>query len=379
MVRGYSLLVGPDSVDTVSEFLGLSVVGELALHPDGIGVGSIGNSTVDGAVAAALQSVVTLTGSGSIPVEEDILAQDGLGDLASLGVALTLDLGEVLLLSSVLVADGRGINGGGNGFVESLEAGIGQPIILDLLELGTVLASSFGSDHKIVEGLKVGVGGANDEGMVAGIDGGGDEGGSLGIGTGNGKEVGACGSSHVNCGSTCIPLRKQLTHDISLGTDGNQTVNVLADWNENLSGHMTTLLGTRSLVLNVNTSSTLLNEELGELHDGGKTTVTSVGIGNNRSQVIEVVETGTLRLGDGETLLSLLAVVEELGHEKVADLVRDGGLGIVLGWCSQFVDKMLNLRRGSQPDQDRARQKQRQWKMIAIQRRRQCRGTLPSE
>lgn len=104
---------------------------------------------------------------------------------------------------------------------------------------------------------------------------------------------------------------------------------MFADGDQDLSGHVTTLLGTRSLVLNVNTSSTLLNEELGELHDGGETTVTSVGIGNDGSEVVEVVEVGALRLGDGETLLALLSVVEELGHEEVTDLVGDGGVGVI--------------------------------------------------
>lgn len=204
-----SLLVGPDGVNAISEILGLLEVGQLRLHPDGIGVRSIGDGTVDGAVAAALQSVVSLTGSGSIPIEVDVLAQDGLGNLAGLGVTLALDLGGVLLLGGVLVADGGGIDGSDDGLVEALELGGNQPLILNLLELSTVLASGLGSDHKIVEGLEVGVGGANDEGMVAGVDGGGDEGGSLGIGTGNCQEIGACGS-HVNCSSNYFSRGKSL-------------------------------------------------------------------------------------------------------------------------------------------------------------------------
>lgn len=207
VMKRNSLLVGPDGVNAISEILGLLEVRQLGLHPDGISVRSIGDGAVDGAVATALQSVVSLTGSGSIPIEVDVLAQDGLGNLAGLGVTLALDLGGVLLLGGVLVADGRGIDGSDDGLVEALELGGNQPLILNLLELSTVLASGLGSDHKIVEGLEVGVGGANDEGMVAGVDGGGDEGGSLGIGTGNSQEIGACGS-HVNCSSTNFPGEK---------------------------------------------------------------------------------------------------------------------------------------------------------------------------
>ncbi len=118
----------------------------------------------------------------------------------------------------------------------------------------------------------------------------------------------------------------RLTHDVGLGTDGNQTVNVLADGDKDLAGHVATLLGARGLVLNVNTSSTLLNKELGELHDGGETAMAGVGIGNDGTEVVNVGELGTLALGDTETLLALLAVVEELGHEQVANLVGDGSL-----------------------------------------------------
>lgn len=119
---------------------------------------------------------------------------------------------------------------------------------------------------------------------------------------------------------------ESLTHDVSLGTDGNQTVNVLADGNENLAGHVAALLGARGLVLNVNTGSTLLNEELGELHDGGETAMAGIGISNDGTEVVDVGELGALALGDAETLLALLAVVEELGHEQVANLVGDSSL-----------------------------------------------------
>jgi hypothetical protein len=35
-----------------------------------------------------------------------------------------------------------------------------------------------------------------------------------------------------------------------------------------------------------------------------------------------------LRLRDAETLLALLAVMEELGHEEMADLVGNSGLSL---------------------------------------------------
>lgn len=118
----------------------------------------------------------------------------------------------------------------------------------------------------------------------------------------------------------------KLTHDVSLGTDSRKTVNVFADGNQDLSGHVTTLLRSWGLVLNVNTSSTLLDEELGQLHHSSQTTMSSIRIGNDGAEVVDVGQLGSLRFGDAQALLSLLSVVEQLRHEEVADLVGDGGL-----------------------------------------------------
>ena len=163
--------------------------------------------------------------------------------------------------------------------------------------------------------------------MVARVDSAGDEGGGFGVGTGNGEEVGAWRRIGLDYLRTNVGIRHWLTHDISLSADGNETVDVFADRNQDLASHVSTLLGTRRLILNVNTSSTLLDKELGELHDSCQTTVTGVCICNERSQEVDV---WCLRLvGRAETLFALLAVVEELGHEQVADLVGDGGVRVV--------------------------------------------------
>lgn len=111
------------------------------------------------------------------------------------------------------------------------------------------------------------------------------------------------------------------THDVGLRTDGDQAVDVFADGHKHLSSHVATLLGARSLVLNVNTSSTTLNEQLGELHDSGKTTVTGIGIGDDRAQVVDIGNLLTLIPGCGDTLFTLFPVVEQLSKEKLVDLV----------------------------------------------------------
>ncbi len=48
---------------------------------------------------------------------------------------------------------------------------------------------------------------------------------------------------------------------------------------------MTALLAAMKLILEVNTSSTLLSKELGQLEDSAETTVTGIGVGNDGSQV----------------------------------------------------------------------------------------------
>lgn len=185
------LLVGPHGVHTVGEFLGLGIVGQLALHPDGIGVGGESDGAVDGALAAALVAVVALARAGSVPVEVDVLADDGLGNGAGLGVALALGFGVELLNQTSLVSEAAGVDGISDSFAEELDAGFVHPFFFDGAEFIAGEARVFGFDHQVVEGLERGVCGALDEGMVTGIDGGGDEGGGFGVSTSNGEEIGS--------------------------------------------------------------------------------------------------------------------------------------------------------------------------------------------
>ena len=116
------------------------------------------------------------------------------------------------------------------------------------------------------------------------------------------------------------------THDVGLGADGNQSVDVLLDRDKDLASHVAALLRARGLVLDVNAGGTALDEELGELHHGSQTTVTSIGVSNDRGEVVDVGKVGTRLLGVAQALLALLSVVEELGHEELVDLVGDGVL-----------------------------------------------------
>lgn len=119
-----------------------------------------------------------------------------------------------------------------------------------------------------------------------------------------------------------------LTHNVGLSADGDQTVDVLTDGHQHFTSHVPALLRARSLVLNVDTGSASLDEKLGQFHDRGQTTVASVGVRDDGSEVVNVGHLVTLVLWGGDALLTLLPVVEELGHEELVDLVGHGVLGV---------------------------------------------------
>ncbi|KUI62650.1 hypothetical protein VP1G_11414 [Cytospora mali] len=121
-------------------------------------------------------------------------------------------------------------------------------------------------------------------------------------------------------------LASLLTHDVRLCPDSNQAVDVLTDGHEHLAGHVSALLGPGRLVLDVDAGSTLLDEQLGQLHDGRQATVASVTIGDDGAEVVDVGQARPLGLRCRQTLVPLLPVVEELRHEEVGYLVGDGGL-----------------------------------------------------
>jgi hypothetical protein len=205
------------------------------------------------------------------------------------------------------------------------------------LELLSALARSLSLHHHGVQGTELRVRGAENEGMVAVVDVGGDEGGGFRVGTSDNKILN--------------------THDVVLQTDGDETVDVLRDGDQDLASHMTTLLGTRCLVLDVNTSSTLLNEHLGELHDGCETTMASVGISDNGTEVVDNGSGSELRIGQSGPAFALFSVVEQLCHEQVLDLVGNGVRRIIYGTPHRV--KLPNCRSASksthQRDPDQAR------------------------
>ncbi len=73
------------------------------------------------------------------------------------------------------------------------------------------------------------------------------------------------------------------THDICLCSDGDQAVDVFADGNKNLAGHMAALLSSGCLILNMYSRCSLFDEQFCQFHDSGETAMTSVSIRNDGS------------------------------------------------------------------------------------------------
>jgi hypothetical protein len=178
-------------VHALGKLLGLLVIRQLALHPDGVAVGGVGDGPVDGAIAASLEAVVPLPGARSVPVKVNVLAQDAAGDGARLRVGQLLALDGLLVLLCEALGVGVAALGDGveHGIVKALEFGLRQPLVLDGLQRVTQLALLLGGEHQVVERLQVGVGRAQDEGVVARVDGRRDERCGLGVGASDGDQV----------------------------------------------------------------------------------------------------------------------------------------------------------------------------------------------
>ena len=265
-----------------------------------------GDGTVDGTVGTTLVSVVSLAGSVCIPVKADLDAE-----------ALGFGLGLEQRLTNHFLAGRASVSAflpffelGSDSVTATHRLGLGEPLFLESDELGDRRRPRSRHGWRMsTKGSRLVLVVSENEGVVTPVDVGGDVGSRLGIGTGNDEVLN--------------------THDVVLETNGNQTVNVLLDGDKHLTGHVTTLFGTGSLVLNVDTGGTLFDKELGELHDGSETAVTSVGVGNNGTEVVDDGRLGALLGREVGSLLALLAVVEELCHEEVLNLEGDGVVRVV--------------------------------------------------
>lgn len=84
---------------------------------------------------------------------------------------------------------------------------------------------------------------------------------------------------------------------------------------------MAAFLSSWSLVLDVYSSCSLLDEQLCQLHNRGKSPMTSVSVRNDRSQEVRVCNTITIPFRRRDSLLTLFTVVEKLSQEKLLDFI----------------------------------------------------------
>lgn len=119
------------------------------------------------------------------------------------------------------------------------------------------------------------------------------------------------------------------THDIRLGPNCHEPVDMLADRDQYLAGHVPALLGPRGLILNVDACRAPLDKQLRQFHDCRQSSVPSVGIGDDGPQVVDICNPVTVGLGRRESLFAHFPVVEELCHEQLIDLPGDGVLVLI--------------------------------------------------
>mmetsp|Transcript_39892 Transcript_39892/g.49290 ORF Transcript_39892/g.49290 Transcript_39892/m.49290 type:complete len:299 (-) Transcript_39892:19-915(-) len=128
--------------------------------------------------------------------------------------------------------------------------------------------------------------------------------------------------------STCHQHQGRVEH-VGLKTDGNQSLDVLLCGDQDLAAHVAALLGARLLVLNVDASSSVLDEHLRQLHGGSDASVAGVSISDDGIQVVHAGSLGAFIWLHATSLLILLAIVEQLGTEELIHLVGHGVVRVV--------------------------------------------------
>lgn len=284
-------LLRDDGVDTVGELGDLGDRRGGGLAPDHVRDRGEGNGADNGVVDATDDTEESLAGAGCLLAPEDVaeseLGGEGLGVLVGELHGVLHPLVDEVALAGLL-------HGGGDGIGVAHESGRLHP--------GDGVSG-------VDRASNVGVGGTGNEGVVTGVDVVLEEVGRVGIGT-----------AHEHEG---------VLHDISLETGSGHAVSVLTDGDKDLASKVTALLGANLLVLKVNSGGTRLDHHLDELGDGGHATKTSVTVGDDGAEVVNLGGGGLLlgrHLGAGVTLL---ASVELLGLEELVDLVREGVGGVV--------------------------------------------------
>mmetsp|Transcript_28300 Transcript_28300/g.81856 ORF Transcript_28300/g.81856 Transcript_28300/m.81856 type:complete len:259 (-) Transcript_28300:741-1517(-) len=246
-------------LDAIGELLGVGNAGDLGFHPNEIGTRSVSSGALDAVVNTGLELVVSFADSAKFPVEVDrvLLANDLVGGPTSLGVAQSVRIAGLPFGNHVTfgpLTDGKRLDLGKDGLAECHQVGFRSPCLgITCIEERSNTRSGNPEDERVVSTINVGI----------------EESSGLGIRTCHDDGAGA--------------------HDVRRQTSSDEPITMFLRRYQNFAAHMATLLSSGLLVFEVNAGSTCLDEELGELHDGRESTMTSIAIGNYRGEVIHLV------------------------------------------------------------------------------------------
>ncbi len=253
--------------------------------------------------------VVALLGTRSVPAPgwDTFGTKYLLGDSTSLTVGDTdSDLAVVsldtLLVASIVLGDS---------LVESKQLALVHPCLLSSIDFrsrSTLRLLRSKSIRKTLDALRQVVG-TLDELVITSVNAGRNKLGRLRV-----------GSSDQDIGRT---------EDVPCESGSCNTVDVFGSGDKHLACLVTALLTTVKLVLEVDTSCTLLGKELGKLEHGAETTVTRVGIGNDRSEVVDPGCLGLLLWRELASLVPVLSVVVLLCLEETLNLIGHSGVRVI--------------------------------------------------
>ena len=119
------------------------------------------------------------------------------------------------------------------------------------------------------------------------------------------------------------------THDVRLGSNRHQSVDMLADGDQHLAGHVPALLGSWGLILNMNTCCTTFDKQLRQFHNCRQPSVPGISIGDNGSEIVDIGNLVTVGLGCRDSLFVHFSVVKELCLEQLIHLPGDSVLVMV--------------------------------------------------
>jgi hypothetical protein len=157
-------------MDAFRELLRLSVVGQLALHPDHVGVWGIGDGSTHSALASSFESVESFPSSWGIPIKVDIDARKALSDGPTFRVAFSLRFLQVLVDQALLVDVHTSIDCINYGVLEQLQTGLGNPLIFDGLKVISKLSRAFRSKHQVIQRLEGRIGCTKNKSMISGVN-----------------------------------------------------------------------------------------------------------------------------------------------------------------------------------------------------------------